>query len=72
MIFLEYPNVNEGLTAVIEDVIQDGLLRLSEDECVASPVRLVGSFQPLTDCDRGLYLTSSVSRSTETPERPIK
>ena len=34
----EIPNVNEGLDAVIEDVIEECLLRLSEDEYVISKV----------------------------------
>ena len=54
----EHSNVvNEGLAAVIEDIIQDGLLRLSVDECVASP---------MTDCNQGLYLTSSLMEQRNT------
>ena len=41
MAHFEIPNVNEGLDAVIEDVIEEGLLRLSEDEYVISPQRPV-------------------------------
>ena len=41
MAHFEIPNVNEGLDAVIEDVIEEGLLRLSEDEYVTSHQRPV-------------------------------
>ena len=65
----ELPNVNEGLDAVIEDVIEEGLLRLSEDEFVISPQRPVPLSPPASSPPASSPPVRSITFSP--PARPV-
>ena len=69
MAHFEIPNVNEGLDAVIEDVIEEGLLRLSEDEYVISPQRPV-PLSPPASSPPARSITSSPPARAVTVSQP--
>ena len=69
MAHFEIPNVNEGIDAVIEDVIEEGLLRLSEDEYVISPQRPV-PLSPPASSPPARSITSSPPARAVTVSQP--